>query len=142
MKIVRATEANAAQLVKLCKTLGYEVNEEEVRQRVKEISQRSDHSLWVAMDQENAVGYTHGYVRLIVEVPVAIEIAGMVVAEDYQGKGVGRLLVRAIEAWAREKKISRIVLSSNVVRQKAHGFYEHLGYKRGKQQYRFDKWLK
>jgi len=141
MKIVRATPEMADQLVELSKTLGYKVEAEEVKQRLIKINKRDDHVFWVAVEDDQVMGFTHGYVRLLVEVPEAIEIGGMGVGDGYQGKGVGKQLIEAVEMWAKEKQIPRIVLSSNVLRQGAHGFYEHLGYKKIKQQFVFEKRL-
>jgi len=141
MKINRATEANAAQLVELSKTLGYKVEIEGVSLRLKDILSRSDHVFFVAMDGDRVVGFIHGYIWLMVEVPAAVEFGGLAVAEDYQNKGVGKRLIQAIEVWAREKKISWLVLSSNIIREDAHGFYEHMGYKKYKQSYWFEKRL-
>jgi GNAT superfamily N-acetyltransferase len=142
MQIIRATIGMADNLVSLSKTLGYEVDLAGVKKRLNDINSRKDQAFFVAVDEGKAVGFTHGYLRLLVEVPEAIEIGGLAVVDGYQGKGVGKKLIEAVETWAREKKILWIVLSSNILRQGAHGFYEHLGYKKVKQQYVFEKHLK
>lgn len=50
--------------------------------------------------------------------------------EGYRQAGIGRLLMRSAEQWAREKGCEAITLRSNVLRQEAHIFYEKIGYRR------------
>jgi len=44
------------------------------------------------------------------------------------GTSVGRLLMQQAEQWAREQGYSEVILRSNVIRARAHKFYESLGY--------------
>jgi GNAT superfamily N-acetyltransferase len=53
--------------------------------------------------------------------------------------GVGRLLVERGELWARERGLTTIGLHSNVIRERAHGFYLRLGYSVTKSQKVFRK---
>lgn len=141
IKIVKATTEDVGQLLDLVKILGYETDEASLTERLASISTKADHCLLVAKNEEHVIGFCHGYIRLLVEVKEAIEIGGMVVAEEWQGKGVAKTLVQEIEKWATSKGINWMVLSSNVFRTKAHGFYEHMGYKKVRQQFAFEKYL-
>jgi GNAT superfamily N-acetyltransferase len=142
MEIVMATLSDVAGLVEVIKVMGYEVDEVGVRERMGKISKREDHCLLVAKERDEVIGFCHGYVRLLVEVGEAVEIGGLALKEDYQGKGVAKQLIEAMEAWVTKVGQDWIVLSSNIMRVKAHGFYEHLGYKKVKQQFAFEKRLK
>jgi GNAT superfamily N-acetyltransferase len=141
IKVIRATSDMAKQLVALAKIMGYDVDTKGICQRLTAISNNSDHVFYVAVDDDKVVGFVHAYVRLLMEVPEAIEVGGLAVADDYQGKGVGKLLIQAVEKWAREKNILWIALYSNILRVGAHGFYEHLDYQKIKQQFVFEKRL-
>lgn len=57
------------------------------------------------------------------------ELVVIAVDEDYQGKGVGKLLIEALESAFRKEEIKRYKLTVHADK-KAVGFYEHLGYSR------------
>lgn len=59
-------------------------------------------------------------------------VENVVTLEKYRGKGVGRRMFAAIEAWGREKHCSYIVLVSAMNRTGAHAFYEAIGYTEAK----------
>jgi GNAT superfamily N-acetyltransferase len=64
---------------------------------------------------------------LVDDAPRAM-LTGLVVREDMRGSGVGRALVSAVEAWARERGANRVVVTTALRRSGAHAFYEHMGY--------------
>ena len=64
-----------------------------------------------------------------------VEIMGLSVGSDVRRMGVGRALVKAVEAWAQQIGDRQIVVRSNVVRPESHPFYEKIGYKRKKTQH-------
>lgn len=55
----------------------------------------------------------------------AVKLRQMAVYNEWQGKGVGKMLVQAAERFCSEKGYSRIVLHA---RKEALGFYKTLGY--------------
>jgi GNAT superfamily N-acetyltransferase len=61
------------------------------------------------------------------------------VDEKYRGSGAGRALVEHVEAWARERGALEVSLRTNIVRDGAHKFYQHLGYEVQKTQHKFRK---
>lgn len=141
IQILSAREERAPEIAALCATLGYEATAQEVTARLHQILSSPDHKFLVAQVEGRIVGFCHGYKRVLVEVPEAIEIGGLVVNETMQHQGVGSDLVAAMEDWAREVGIKLMVLSSNTKRTEAHKFYEHLGYVILKQQHAFQKKL-
>ena len=60
---------------------------------------------------------------------------GLSVGSDVRRMGVGRGLVKAVEAWAQQFGDGPIVVRSNVVRPESHPFYEKIGYERKKTQH-------
>jgi GNAT superfamily N-acetyltransferase len=52
----------------------------------------------------------------------------LVVTEEAAGKGAGGALMRAAEAWARERGYRRLTLNVFATNHAARAVYEHLGY--------------
>lgn len=63
----------------------------------------------------------------------------MVVEENYRGKGIGKKLMERIIQIAREQNCKCLELESSFHREKAHAFYEELGF--DKRAYLFTKIL-
>jgi ribosomal protein S18 acetylase RimI-like enzyme len=54
----------------------------------------------------------------------------LVVADEAQGKGIGKMLVEAAERRFREQGCELVEVTSNDRRTAAHAFYRHMGYER------------
>jgi GNAT superfamily N-acetyltransferase len=54
----------------------------------------------------------------------------LVVAQEAQDRGLGKMLVDAVELWCRKGGCQIIEVTSNDRRTAAHAFYRHLGYER------------
>jgi len=63
-----------------------------------------------------------------------IEVMGLVVAEPWHGRGVGRHLMAAAEQSARAAGVGSVRLRSGIHREGAHAFYLGLGYREQKRQ--------
>jgi ribosomal protein S18 acetylase RimI-like enzyme len=57
------------------------------------------------------------------------EVAALVVGEKFRRRGIGELLMRAIEEEAQARGGKHLVLNTAHRRADAHAFYEALGYK-------------
>ena len=55
-------------------------------------------------------------------------IEDMVIAEAWRGRGIGRRLLEAMEAWARTRGLSRLQLLADRHNRPALSFYEALGW--------------
>lgn len=119
--------------------LGYDVSAGEVAQR---LSRRHDQrDVILACDDEKTVGWAAVCVEEgFVEGRVAW-IEGFIVDRDARNAGVGAVLLDAAEAWARSRECSVMRVQSNVIRERAHGFYERHGYVKMKAQFAFRKIL-
>jgi len=66
------------------------------------------------------------------------EIVSLVVAAKVRGQGVGTALVAAAAQWLQDRGIGRLRVRCNAVRDRAHQFYERLGFQLTKTQKVFD----
>ena len=53
--------------------------------------------------------------------------------EQWRSRGVGAALVQSAEQWVQRKGHTGVAVHTNVVRTRAHSFYEKCGYKLIKQ---------
>lgn len=61
--------------------------------------------------------------------PAAL-VENVVVAEAHQGGGIGRAMMQAAFRMAEAKGAYKVALSSNLKAEKAHAFYESLGFEK------------
>jgi GNAT superfamily N-acetyltransferase len=91
-----------------------------------------DYTLYVAEQDGRIVGT---FTLMIMDnlghlgAPSAI-VEDVAVGPVLHGRGVGRAMMRFAMARATEKHCYKIVLSSNAKRERAHAFYESLGFER------------
>ncbi len=58
----------------------------------------------------------------------AVHLEALLVAEDYQGRGIARALVTAVEEQARELGMTAVTLNVFMLNERARGLYRSLGY--------------
>ena len=134
-----ALASDAAAIASLSEQLGYPSTGGQIASRMTALHARGGTAIFVAESDGAVVGWVAVREDLVLESGAFAEIAGLVVAETQRGRGIGEALVGAAEAWARERGHGRMRVRSNVVREKAHRFYERLGYTITKRQAVFDK---
>ncbi len=100
----------------------------------------NEHAVFVAQLVSGEIaGWLAVFVYRVVEADARAEISGFVVDERYRSQRVGMHLLARAERWAREKGCRAIGLRSNVIRDRAHAFYERHGYQHVKTQKSFRK---
>ncbi len=139
--IRQATLADAQQIAKLCHQLGYACSEAAVEQRLKNIQQNKNHAVFIAESLDRAIAWIHVYVCPHVQVDLQAEIGGLIVDENARDCGIGQCLMQHAQEWAAEQGCTNILVRSNIVRQKAHNFYEKIGYSKIKTSLVFHKVL-
>jgi len=142
--IREAREGDASALAVLSAQLGYPVSVEEMRERYSRIRATQTGEVFVAVRTNDArvLGWTHVVPRLQLEDAPFAELAGLVVDESARSSGTGTALLAAAEDWARLQGFASMRVRSNVVRERAHRFYEREGYVRIKAQAVFRKPLR
>jgi GNAT superfamily N-acetyltransferase len=119
------------QLSVLMTHLGYPATDTEVDTRLNNVSQNPDYRTLVITEGEQVIGMTglvkgfwyekNGtYVRILV----------FVIRQDQRGRGIGKLLIKAVEDWAVMLGANSVILSSGNRDERigAHHFYQNLGY--------------
>ena len=98
-------------------------------------------SILIAEEPEGPAGYIFSTTRqdyFTGESHAHVEI--LVVEQLAEGRGIGRFLIGAAEAWARARGYGRITLNVFAANQRAKALYEHLGY--GAETVHYHKYLK
>lgn len=127
--IREALPADAPALARLNRTaMGYDYPEDQTADQLAAILQDSRCKIFVAESAGQVVGYLHleDY-QLLYGDPMK-NIMGIAVDPDCRRQGLGRALLEAGEAWAREQGAAGVRLVSGESRQGAHAFYRALGY--------------
>jgi ribosomal protein S18 acetylase RimI-like enzyme len=142
VKIRRARQADAPRIAELSGQLGYPVTAREMASRLKRALREKNGACFVAETKENGVvGWAHVSVTPLLEVERRAELNGLVVDQRVRNRGAGWRLLQAAEEWARKRRCKGMSVKSNVLRERAHGFYERHGYEHYKTQKAFRKEL-
>ena len=134
------TEADAPAVATLTTQLGYPTDEASARRRIADVRRHDAGELLVAVDDaDRPIGWIQvARVHLLAESAVA-SIDGLVVDETNRSTGIGAALVEAAERWARDAGAEAIVVRSRSTRERAHRFYERIGYAEVKRSHVFRK---
>ena len=142
VKIRRARGSDAARIAVLSGQLGYPTTTKQMQERLRRALRVRDGACFVAETEEDGViGWAHVSVTPLLEVEMRAELNGLVVDEQARSRGAGAKLLVAAEEWARKRKCKGMSVRSNVIREKAHGFYLRQGYEHYKTQKAFRKKL-
>jgi GNAT superfamily N-acetyltransferase len=100
------------------------------------------HAVFVAdLVGDGVIGWLHVSTSPLLEVEFRAEVNGLVVGESQRSQGAGARLLKSAEEWARKRGCKGMSVRSNVVRERAHKFYERNGYEHYKTQKAFRKKL-
>ena len=140
---IKIEDAEAVQ--RLCNiSLGYSVSVEIVMRQIKKLSEDVNHHyIYVYEDEElqTVVGFVHAEVYESLYSYAGLNILGLAVLPEFQGKGIGKELMHYLEVNAKNDFVSFVRLNSADYRVEAHKFYESIGYVCDKTQKRFIKSL-
>ena len=138
----RARSTDAARIAELSGQLGYPASGKQMKARLGDVSKDRDAACFVAESQDGGlIGWIHVSTTPLLEVERRAEVNGLVVEEAARSRGAGAMLLAAAEKWARGKRCRSMSVRSNVLRERAHGFYLRNGYEHYKTQKAFRKTL-
>lgn len=123
--------------------LGYDYPLGMTRQQLERVLKRpTDRVFVVCDDQDGSVaGFMHAADYETIHTGSMKNIISLAVEDGYRGNGLGRLLLDAVETWARADGCEAVRLVSSFSRTQAHAFYLHCGYRLRKEQKNFIKHL-
>ena len=143
IRSIKIEDAEAIQ--RICNiSLGYSVSIETVMKQIQKLSEDVNHHyIYVYEDEElqNVVGFVHAKVYESLYSYAGLNILGLAVLPEFQGKGIGKELMHYLEVNAKNDSVSFVRLNSADYRVEAHKFYESIGYVCDKTQKRFIKKL-
>ena len=141
-KIRRARSTDVARIAELSGQLGYPVSDKVMAKRLKSVLAARVGACFVAeTGGQGVIGWIHVSVTPLLEVERRAEVNGLVVDERARSGGAGWLLLEAAERWAKKMRCAGMSVRSNVLRERAHGFYLRHGYEHYKTQKAFRKML-
>jgi GNAT superfamily N-acetyltransferase len=141
-KIRPAHPLDHARIAELAGQLSYPSTAEEIQRRLQGIKSSPEAAVFVAeLETGEIAGWIAVFVYRTVEADARAEVSGLVVDERFRSQHVGERLLAHAEEWARENGCESIGLRSNVIRDRAHAFYERHGYAHVKTQKAFRKQL-
>jgi GNAT superfamily N-acetyltransferase len=121
-------------ITRLNAQLGYPESAETIACRFRRLGRdRRNHRVFAAVAGTAVIGWIHVFLDKLLTVGPQAVIGGLVVDEQWRSGGVGVALVSKAEQWAQQKFVFRVVVHTNVVRTRAHAFYEKCGYRLLKQ---------
>ena len=143
IRSIRIEDSEAIQ--KICEiSLGYSVSVEIVMRQIQKLSEDVNHHyVYVYEDEklQKVVGFVHAEVYESLYSYAGVNILGLAVLPEFQGKGIGKELMHHLEVNAKNNSVSFVRLNSADYRVEAHKFYESIGYVCDKTQKRFIKKL-
>ena len=131
--------SNAKEAAALSSELGYPVSAEVMEARLHQLATLEDHAVYVAFLQGRVVGWIDIGVVYHLQSPPYGEIGGLIVSAQHQGRGIGRRLVQAAEQWIANRKLTKVLVRSQIAREAAHAFYLRQNFSRLKTQAVFTK---
>ena len=116
-------------MAELLGELGYPSTPAQAAERIERIAADAATWLVVAELEGEITGFGVLHVQNLVERDEpGVEVAGLVIGEHFRRRGMGEVLMQALEDEARARGGKTMVLSTAHRRADAHAFYEALGY--------------
>ncbi len=137
IEIRKLNPSDAPDIGMLCENLGYSIDLDEVHKHVQSIISNDDHVAYMAVQDNQSIGFIHAFKTFRLTSKPFVEIGGLVVAESDRSKGIGKALIQYVEdTFAANEEIR---VRCNVKRTSAHRFYKGLNYEEKKEQKVFYK---
>jgi GNAT superfamily N-acetyltransferase len=139
-EIREARPQDYERIAELAGQLTYPSSADEIAERLGGMRRSQENAVFVAqLPNGEIAAWVAVFVYRVVEADARAEISGFVVDERYRSQRIGMHLLARAERWARENGCRAIGLRSNVIRDRAHAFYERNGYQHIKTQKSFRK---
>ncbi|MES2416806.1 MAG: GNAT family N-acetyltransferase [Bacteroidota bacterium] len=127
-----------AEIAALSEQLGYKSTTEEISQRLNKVITSENDCLFIAIINNEVVGWIHGFYTIRVESEAFVEIAGLVVDRKWYRRQIGKSLITAVCEWALAFGPVKIRVRCQITRVESHQFYQKIGFSLNKQQMVFE----
>ncbi len=145
ISIRHAKPIDTPKLLPLLSELGYPATLGDLEERLMSFLDHPGYGVAVCTINHEVVGFiawSQSY--LFVSNTARFHIEGLIVAQNYRGKGIGKKLMLFVEEIAKSHSPAIVDLTSSLWREettKAHSFYQNLGYDNKKHSSYFRKEL-
>lgn len=130
---------DASALVELAQVLGYPAEVDLVANQLVQLLKDQNHFMLGYETDGRLVGVLDSQVYESFYTLRGFNVLGLAVLPVYQGQGIGKKLLRALEDEASRRVYAFVRLNSGSQRKSAHDFYLACGYEGDKLQRRFFK---
>ena len=138
--IVReARPGDAPALAALAGVMGYDVTAGEAAERLARQLSEASGAVFVAEIDGRVAGYVQAVERRILVVEPFVELGGLAVLPGARRRGLARLLLAAVDAWAASRGFDLVRVRSRRERDDAHATYLACGFALDKEQLVFSK---
>ena len=125
---------DALEISMLSHQLGYSISEQQTLQNINALKRITHNEVFVAVYKEKLIGWTGlSYVTSLTSPPLC-EIHGLIVNEQFRGRGIGKMLIEKAKEWSKNKGTNKLRLRCNIQRTEALLFYQKIGFIEVKQQ--------
>lgn len=132
--------ADAEAVSRLSLELGYQRSAAQVRAWIEALRCAGrEQEAFVAATENNIAGWIEISIERRLQAAPFAFIGGLVVSEGWRGRGIGRRLCARAEAWAWERDVETVRVTSRSTRADAHRFYLRDGYREVKTSLVFEK---
>jgi GNAT superfamily N-acetyltransferase len=127
------TLEDAEAVARLSGELGYPVSAQQMAGRIRAQLKLPDHATYLAAQAGGeVVGWIDIGITHHLQADPYAEIGGFVVSGEVRSLGIGKKLLARAEGWAGERGVRRVLVRSQIARERAHQFYLREGYQRTK----------
>ena len=123
---------DAGAVAELSGELGYPVSAPDMARRIHAQLTLKDHVTYLACLDDRVMGWIDVGITHHLQNDAYAEIGGFVVSGEVRSLGIGKQLLLHAERWAAEHGLRRVVVRSQIARDRAHRFYLREGYQRTK----------
>jgi GNAT superfamily N-acetyltransferase len=135
LRVRRATVADAPTLARLIGDLGYATHPADLGARMRSLPE--GHTVLVAERGAGVVGFVHVATDPSLLVEDRAQVAGIAVAPEHRGNGIGARLLEEAAVWAREHGCHHLWVRSGADRDDTHAFYRATGFEDVREQLTF-----
>lgn len=129
----------ANQISLLSAQLGYKIDAIKTLNQIEKIIASRDNCIFIAVQNQAILGWIHAFYTIRIETVPFVEIAGLIVHENYRKQKIGYHLIEAVKEWTLPYNCAQISVRCNEIRTESHRFYENLGFILKKKQFIFER---